>query len=66
VIARPLIVMTPKGLLRLKGASSTLVELSTGSFRPVLDDDANAVSFVQYLVGSLCWEERAAPPYRRA
>jgi 2-oxoglutarate dehydrogenase E1 component len=36
--ARPLIVLTPKGLLRLKGASSTLAELSTGSFRPVLDD----------------------------
>ena len=36
--ARPLVVLTPKGLLRLKGASSTLDELSEGSFRPVLDD----------------------------
>jgi 2-oxoglutarate dehydrogenase E1 component len=36
--ARPLIVLTPKGLLRLKGASSTLAELSQGSFRPVIDD----------------------------
>ena len=36
--ARPLVVMTPKGLLRLKQASSTLEELSTGSFRPVIPD----------------------------
>jgi 2-oxoglutarate dehydrogenase E1 component len=36
--ARPLVVLTPKGLLRLKEASSTLQELAEGSFRPVLDD----------------------------
>ncbi len=36
--ARPLIVMTPKGLLRLKEASSTLADLAEGSFAPVLDD----------------------------
>jgi 2-oxoglutarate dehydrogenase E1 component len=36
--ARPLVVLTPKGLLRLKDASSTLQDLSEGSFRPVLDD----------------------------
>jgi 2-oxoglutarate dehydrogenase E1 component len=36
--ARPLIVMTPKGLLRLKAASSTLDELASGAFRPVLVD----------------------------
>ena len=36
--ARPLVVMTPKGLLRLKHASSTLEDLSTGSFRPVIPD----------------------------
>jgi 2-oxoglutarate dehydrogenase E1 component len=35
---RPLIVMTPKGLLRLKQASSALPELAEGSFRPVIDD----------------------------
>ncbi len=38
--ARPLVVMTPKGLLRLKDASSTLDELARGTFRPVLDDPA--------------------------
>ncbi|MEX2211553.1 MAG: multifunctional oxoglutarate decarboxylase/oxoglutarate dehydrogenase thiamine pyrophosphate-binding subunit/dihydrolipoyllysine-residue succinyltransferase subunit [Gaiellaceae bacterium] len=36
---RPLIVMTPKGLLRLKEASSTLAELSEGGFRQVIDDE---------------------------
>jgi 2-oxoglutarate dehydrogenase E1 component len=36
--ARPLVVMTPKGLLRLKNAASTLDELSTGSFQPVIAD----------------------------
>jgi 2-oxoglutarate dehydrogenase E1 component len=32
--------MTPKGLLRLKQAASTLDDLSSGEFRPVLDDPA--------------------------
>ncbi len=36
--ARPLIVMTPKGLLRLKDAMSSLDRLTNGSFEPVLDD----------------------------
>jgi 2-oxoglutarate dehydrogenase complex dehydrogenase (E1) component-like enzyme len=36
--ARPLIVMTPKGLLRLRQASSTLDELADGSFRAVVPD----------------------------
>jgi 2-oxoglutarate dehydrogenase E1 component len=36
--ARPLIVMTPKGLLRLREALSPIVELAEGSFQPVLDD----------------------------
>jgi 2-oxoglutarate dehydrogenase E1 component len=36
--ARPLVVMTPKGLLRLKQASSTLDDLSAGEFQPVIDD----------------------------
>jgi 2-oxoglutarate dehydrogenase E1 component len=36
--ARPLVVMTPKGLLRLKQAASTLEDLATGSFQPVIPD----------------------------
>jgi 2-oxoglutarate dehydrogenase E1 component len=38
VTARPLVVMTPKGLLRLKQAGSTIDELANGEFRPLLDD----------------------------
>ena len=37
-VARPLVVMTPKGLLRLKEAASSLADLAEGSFQPVLDD----------------------------
>jgi len=36
--ARPLVVMTPKGLLRLRQATSTLDDLALRSFQPVLDD----------------------------
>jgi 2-oxoglutarate decarboxylase len=36
--ARPLVVMTPKSLLRLKAASGSIEELSTGRFHPVIDD----------------------------
>ncbi len=37
---RPLIVMTPKSLLRLPAATSTLEELSDGGFQRVIDDPA--------------------------
>ena len=37
-IVRPLIVMTPKSLLRLPAASSTVEELTSGGFQPVIDD----------------------------
>jgi multifunctional 2-oxoglutarate metabolism enzyme len=36
--ARPLIVFTPKGLLRLDRASSTMEDLTDGEFRRILDD----------------------------
>jgi 2-oxoglutarate decarboxylase len=36
--ARPMVVFTPKGLLRLPRATSTLEELTSGSFQFVLDD----------------------------
>ena len=35
---RPLILMQPKGLLRLPEAASRLTDLTSGSFRPVIDD----------------------------
>jgi 2-oxoglutarate dehydrogenase E1 component len=37
---RPLVVMTPKSLLRLPAAASPAAELAGGAFRPVLDDPA--------------------------
>jgi 2-oxoglutarate dehydrogenase E1 component len=36
--ARPLVVMTPKGLLRLKDSSAGLEQLAEGRFEPVIDD----------------------------
>src|SRR5205823_1220466 len=41
-VARPLIVMTPKGLLRLKEASSSLADLADGAWQPVIDDPSVA------------------------
>jgi 2-oxoglutarate dehydrogenase E1 component len=49
-IARPLIVMTPKGLLRLKDASSTLADLTEGTFQTVIDADAPDKSRIRRLV----------------
>ena len=39
---RPLVIMTPKSLLRLPQANSKLEELAGGGWRPVLDDPATA------------------------
>jgi 2-oxoglutarate dehydrogenase E1 component len=57
--ARPLVVMTPKGLLRLKQASSALGELSGGAFAPVLDDphaDHDAVRRLILCQGKLYYD----------
>jgi 2-oxoglutarate dehydrogenase E1 component len=48
--ARPLIVMTPKGLLRLKEASSSLADFTESGFRPVLGDPLVAPEDVRRLV----------------
>jgi len=56
---RPLVVMTPKGLLRLKQASSTLADLAEGSFRPVIDDptaDHDAVTRLVFCSGKLYYD----------
>jgi 2-oxoglutarate dehydrogenase E1 component len=50
VVARPLVVMTPKGLLRLKQASSSLEDLSEGTFQPVVDDPRVEPETVERLV----------------
>ncbi len=49
-VPRPLIVMTPKGLLRLREASSSLTDLSEGSFAPVLADEQVDPADVRRLV----------------
>ena len=48
--ARPLVTMTPKGLLRLREATSTLDDLASGSFRPVIGDAAADPADVRRLV----------------
>jgi 2-oxoglutarate dehydrogenase E1 component len=37
---RPLIVFTPKAMLRLRGATSSVDDFTTGTFEPVLDDQS--------------------------
>jgi 2-oxoglutarate dehydrogenase E1 component len=58
--ARPMIVMTPKGLLRLREASSTLAELTGGGFQPVLDDpgrpDKPAIRRLAFCSGKLYYD----------
>jgi 2-oxoglutarate dehydrogenase E1 component len=63
-IVRPLIVMTPKSLLRLPAASSTMAELESGGFHPVIDDarvtDKNAVKRVVVCSGKVFYDLEAA------
>ena len=40
-LKRPLVVMTPKKLLRLPAAGSSLADLAEGTFHPVLDDPSS-------------------------
>ncbi len=49
-VARPLIVMTPKGLLRLKDASSSLDDLAHGKFKPLIDASVPDKSHIRRLV----------------
>jgi 2-oxoglutarate dehydrogenase E1 component len=57
---RPLVVMTPKSLLRLPAASSTIDELATGGFKPVIDDaevtDPSAVKKIVLCSGKLYYD----------
>lgn len=41
-VERPLVIMTPKSLLRLPAAGSSLADLASGCFHPVLDDTTYA------------------------
>ena len=62
--ARPLVVMTPKSLLRLPAAVSTIEELTTGGFRPAVDDaevqDRSAVRRIVVCGGKVFYDLAAA------
>ena len=57
---RPLIVFTPKSMLRLKAASSQVEDFTTGSFQPVIDDQQNldktSVKRVIFCSGKIYWD----------
>ena len=58
---RPLIVFTPKSMLRLKTATSDVEDFTSGTFRPVIGDplaeaEAGAVSRVLLCTGKVYWE----------
>lgn len=61
---RPLIVFTPKSMLRLKAASSMPEDFTTGTFQPVLSDrkqlDANSVTRVLLASGKVVYDLEAA------
>jgi 2-oxoglutarate dehydrogenase E1 component len=57
---RPLVVFTPKSMLRLKAASSSIEDFTQGTFRPVIDDeqglDRNQVRRVLFCSGKVYWD----------
>jgi 2-oxoglutarate decarboxylase len=57
---RPLIVFTPKSMLRLRGATSPVADFTTGKFEPVIDDariqDKTAVKRVLFMAGKLYYD----------
>ncbi len=57
---RPLIVMTPKSLLRLPAATSSISDLTSGGFMPVIDDstinDAESVERIILCTGKLFYD----------
>ncbi|MER7798582.1 multifunctional oxoglutarate decarboxylase/oxoglutarate dehydrogenase thiamine pyrophosphate-binding subunit/dihydrolipoyllysine-residue succinyltransferase subunit [Microbacterium sp. NPDC096154] len=59
---KPLIVFTPKAMLRLRGATSEVADFTTGRFEPVLDDnrggDKAAVKKVLLHSGKIHWDLR--------
>ncbi|MEU6401247.1 multifunctional oxoglutarate decarboxylase/oxoglutarate dehydrogenase thiamine pyrophosphate-binding subunit/dihydrolipoyllysine-residue succinyltransferase subunit [Streptomyces sp. NPDC046985] len=56
---KPLVVFTPKSMLRLKAAASKAEEFTTGQFRPVIGDesvDPNAVRKVVFCAGKVYYD----------
>ena len=69
--AFPMVIMTPKSLLRNRAAYGTLDELTTGSFRDVIDDAryANDRSSVERLLlcsGKIYYDLTLSPLYAKA
>ncbi|MFE1313495.1 multifunctional oxoglutarate decarboxylase/oxoglutarate dehydrogenase thiamine pyrophosphate-binding subunit/dihydrolipoyllysine-residue succinyltransferase subunit [Streptomyces sp. NPDC058755] len=59
---KPLVVFTPKSMLRLKAASSKTEEFTSGQFRPVIGDatvDPAAVRKVVFVAGKLYYDLEA-------
>ncbi|MGM7666252.1 multifunctional oxoglutarate decarboxylase/oxoglutarate dehydrogenase thiamine pyrophosphate-binding subunit/dihydrolipoyllysine-residue succinyltransferase subunit [Microbacterium sp. A93] len=60
---KPLIVFTPKAMLRLRGATSAVEDFTSGRFEPVLDDDRgldrDAVKRVLVHSGKIHWDLRS-------
>lgn len=57
---RPLVVFTPKSMLRLKAAGSSVSDFTQGTFQPVIDDtqnlDKNSVKRVIFCSGKIYWD----------
>ncbi|UIP58097.1 Multifunctional 2-oxoglutarate metabolism enzyme [Agromyces marinus] len=57
---RPLVVFTPKAMLRLRGATSEVADFASGRFEPVIDDaritDKSAVTRVVFMAGKLYYD----------
>ncbi len=57
---RPLVVFTPKSMLRLKAASSKVQDFTTGSFQMVIDDERGlnkqSVKRVLFCSGKVYWD----------
>lgn len=60
---RPMVVFTPKAMLRLRGATSAVDDFTQGRFEPVLDDDRGvdptAVKRVLLHAGKIHWDLKA-------
>jgi 2-oxoglutarate dehydrogenase E1 component len=54
---RPLIVFEPKSMLRLKAASSSLNDFTTGTFKPLIDDvNVKNASRLIFCSGKIYWD----------
>ncbi|WP_075205365.1 multifunctional oxoglutarate decarboxylase/oxoglutarate dehydrogenase thiamine pyrophosphate-binding subunit/dihydrolipoyllysine-residue succinyltransferase subunit [Leucobacter musarum] len=61
---KPLIVFTPKSMLRLRGATSSVEAFTEGAFQPVIDDptitDSSSVERVLLVAGKVYYDLRGA------